>query len=323
MPAVTDYYAVLGVDPDASQKEIKKAYRAKARDFHPDTNAGDAAAEEKFKAVQQAYDAVGDEKKRAAYDRARQNPYGDAGAFGGFAGQQGPPPGGGRFYRAPDGTYVRVDATGAGPGAGAPEGDFTFGGDGLGDLFERYFGGAGGGFQQQAPPRGGRDVEATVRLSFEEALAGGPRELTIPSGATVRVTVPKGVRNGLKIKLGGRGEPSPTGRGEPGDLFLTFQVTPDARFRRDGDDLVVTETISVVEALLGTTLSVRTAYGQTVRVTVRPGTEAGATLRVRGQGVKTASGAGDLLVEIAVTMPELSDEARDGLKAWAEANGLA
>ncbi len=321
MPAVTDYYAVLGVDPDASQKEVKTAYRAKARDFHPDTNAGDAAAEEKFKAVQQAYDTVGDEKKRAAYDRARQNPYGGGGSFGGFAGQPGPPPGGGRFYRAPDGTYVRVDATGAGP----DEGDFTFGGgDGLGDMFERYFGGGGGGFgQQQAPPRGGRDVEATVRLSFEEALEGGPRELTIPSGATVRVTVPKGVRNGLKIKLGRRGEPSPTGRGEPGDLFLTFQVTPDARFRRDGDDLVMVELISVVDALLGTALSVKTAYGQTVRVTVRPGTEAGTTLRVRGQGVKTASGAGDLLVEIAVTMPELTDEARDGLKAWAESNGLA
>ena len=320
MPAVTDYYAVLGVDSDASQKEIKKAYRAKARESHPDTNAGDATAEETFKAVQQAYDTVGDETKRAAYDRARQNPYGGGDAFGGFAGQAGPPPGNGRFYRAPDGTYVRVDATGAGPDTG----DFTFGGDGLGDLFERYFGGAGGGTggQQQAP-RGGRDVEATVRLSFEEALEGGPRELTIPSGATVRVTVPTGVRNGLKIKLGGRGEPAPAGRGEPGDLFLTFQVTPDARFRRDGDDLVVTETITVVAALLGTALSVRTAYGQTVRVTVKPGTENGATLRVRGQGVKTAQGAGDLLVEIAVTVPELTDAARDGLKAWAEANGLA
>ena len=314
MPAVTDSYAVLGVDPDASQKEIKSAYRAKARALHPDTNP-DPAAEEQFKAVQQAYDAVGDAAKRAAYDRARQNPAGRGGPFGGFA----PSPGGARVHRMPDGTYVRVDATGAGP-----EGDFTFTGDGLGDLFERYFGGeagmpgAGGG----PAPRGGRDVEASVRLSFDEALDGGAREMTVPSG-TVRVTIPQGVRNGVKVKLAGRGEAAPGGRGPAGDLFLTFQVTPDARFRRDGDDLVLPQTITAIEALLGTTLSVPTAYGQTVRVTVRPGTEPGAKLRVRGQGVRTAAGAGDLTVEIAVTVPALPDEAREALRAWAEAHGLA
>ncbi len=321
MPAVTDYYAVLGVAPDASQKEIKSAYRAKARELHPDTNS-DPGAEDQFKAVQQAYDAVGDPKKRAAYDRARQNPMGAGNPFGGFDSAPGAS-GGGRFYRTPDGTYVRVDATGAGP---ASDGDFRFGGDGLGDLFERYFGGAagmpggaGGGY---GAPRGGRDVEATVRLSFEEALTGGPREMTVPTtGETVRVTVPTGVRNGLKIKLGGRGEAGPSG--ERGDLFLTFQVTPDARFRRDGDDLVATETITAVEAMLGTTLSVRTAYGQTVRVTVKPGTAPGTRLRVRGQGVRTDKGTGDLTVEVDVTVPELSDEARDGLRAWAEAHGLA
>ena len=328
MPAVTDYYAVLGVDSDASQKEIKTAYRAKARALHPDTNPGDAAAEEQFKAVQQAYAAVGDEAKRAAYDRARQNPYGGGSPFGGFGGQTSAPSGAGRFYRTPDGTYVRVDATGAGPGP-EPGGDFTFGGDGIGDLFERYFGGAQGGAPggPQAPrgpaPRGGRDVEATVRLSFEEALAGGPQEFTAPGGETVRVTVPQGVRDGLRLKLAGRGEPAPGGRGAPGDLFLTVHVTPDARFRRDGDDLARTHAITAVEAMLGTTLSVATAYGQTVRLRVKPGTAPGAKLRVKGQGVRTASGAGDLTVEIDVAVPVLSDEARDGLRAWAETHGLA
>ncbi len=322
MPAVTDYYAVLGVASDASQKEIKTAYRAKARELHPDTNS-DPGAEDRFKAVQQAYEAIGDAKKRAAYDRARQNPRGSGSPFGGFDAPPGAP-GGGRFYRAPDGTYVRVDATGAGP---APEGDFRFGGgDGMGDLFERYFGGAagmpggaGGGY---SAPRGGRDVEATLRLSFEEALTGGPRELTVPTtGETVRLTVPTGVRNGLKIKLGGRGEAGPSG--ERGDLFLTFQVTPDTRFRRDGDDLVTTQTITAVEAMLGTALNVTTAYGQTVRVTVKPGTAPGTKLRVRGQGVRTDKGTGDLTVELDVTVPELSAEARDGLRTWAEAHGLA
>ena len=327
MPAVTDYYAVLGVEPDASQKEVKSAYRAKARELHPDKNPDKPEAEEQFKAVQQAYDAVGDPKKRVAYDRARQNPTGRGGPFGGFSGQTGAPPGGGRFYRTPDGTYVRVDATGAGP---APEGDFTFAGDGIGDLFERYFGGTAGapggpggpGGYGGAAPRGGRDVEASVRLSFEEALAGGPHELTVPTtGETVRVTVPQGARNGFKVKLARRGEAGP--RGDRGDLFLTCAVTPDARFRRDGDDLVLPQTITAIEALLGTTLSVPTAYGQTVRVTVRPGTEPGSKLRVRGQGVRTAAGAGDLTVEIAVTVPALPDEAREALRAWAEAHGLA
>ncbi len=328
MPAVTDYYAVLGVASDASQKEIKTAYRAKARELHPDTNSA-PGAEDQFKAVQQAYDAVGDAKKRTAYDRARQNPMGGGSPFGGFDSAPGAS-GGGRFYRAPDGTYVRVDATGAGPASGAgpaPEGDFRFGGDGLGDLFERYFGGAAGmpggaGGGGTGAPRGGRDVEATLRLSFEEALAGGPRELTVPTtGETVSLKVPTGVRNGLKIKLGGRGEAGPSGA--RGDLFLTFQVTPDARFRRDGDDLVATETVTAVQAMLGTTLSVPTAYGQTVRVTVKPGTAPGTKLRVRGQGVRTDKGAGDLTVELAVAVPELSDDARDGLRAWAAAHGLA
>ena len=319
MPSVTDYYATLGVDEDASAKEIKKAYRKLAQQYHPDRNAGDAAAEERFKEVQEAYDTLGDETKRKAYDRARRDPYGgrfEGNPFEGFANGAG---GGGRYYRAPDGTYVRVDATGAGPGA--PADDFVFGGGGgLGSIFDQFFGGTGGAETQT---RGGRDVEATLRLTFEEALQGGPREFQTPAGETVRVTVPEGVRDGFKIKLAGRGEPAPGGRGAPGDLFVTFRVTPDARFRRDGDDLVTTEAVTAVEALLGTTREVRTAYGQTVRLKVKPGTQPGARLRVKGQGVRTARGRGDLYVEVAVAVNALSPSARDGLRRWAEAHGLA
>ena len=161
-----------------------------------------------------------------------------------------------------------------------------------------------------------------MRLSFDEALAGGPRTFTTPSGDSVRITVPKGVRDGLKIKMSGRGEPSPSGRGEPGDLFITFRVTPDARFRRDGDDLTITETITAVEALLGTSREVRTAYGQTVRIRVKPGTQPGTRLRVKGKGIETAKATGDLYVEIEVTVPTLSEDARDRLREWAEAEGL-
>ncbi len=315
-----DYYEILGVAEDASAKEIKKAYRSLAQQYHPDRNAGDADAEERFKRVQEAYDTIGDATKRKAYDRARHDPYGgrfEGNPFEGFAGGQGA---GGRYYRAPDGTYVRVDTTGAGPGA-VGEDDFVFGGGGgLGSIFDQFFGGASGGGETRY--RGGRDVEATIRLSFDEALAGGPREFTTPSGDNVRITVPKGVRDGFKIKMAGRGEPSPSGRGEPGDLFITFRVTPESRFRRDGDDLVTTETITAVEALLGTTREVRTAYGQTVRIKVKPGTQPGTRLRVKGKGVETAKSTGDLYVEIDVTVPTLSEDAREGLRQWAESAGL-
>lgn len=325
MPALPDHYETLGVADDASAKEIKKAYRRLAQQYHPDRNAGDAAAEERFKEVQAAYAVVGDETKRKAYDRARRDPYGGRYEGTPFDGFGGPGEAGGRFYRTPDGTYVRVDTTGAGPGL--DEDAFTFGGSGgLGSIFDQFFGGASGGVggaSGERQYRGGRDVESTVRLTFEEALEGGRRELRTPSGETVRITVPKGVRDGFKIKLGGRGEPPPGGRGAPGDLFVTFRVTPHGRFAREGDDLVTTTTVSAVEAMLGTTREVRTPDGKTVRLRVKPGTQPGTRLRAGGQGVETTSGRGDLYVVVEVDVPTLSAAAAEGLRAWAEAEGLA
>ncbi|WP_412061936.1 DnaJ C-terminal domain-containing protein [Rubrivirga sp. IMCC45206] len=318
MPTPPDHYATLGVADDASAKEIKKAYRKLAQDFHPDRNAGDAAAEERFKEVQAAYDVVGDATKRKAYDRARRDPYGgryENTPFDGFGGARD-----GRFYRAPDGTYVRVDTTGAGPGQADDAFTFGGGGGGLGGIFDQFFGGGAGPEPQY---RGGRDVDATVRISFEEALAGGRQELRTPSGETVRITIPKGVRDGFKIKLAGKGDPAPGGRGANGDLFVTFRVTPHGRFARDGDDLEVTESISAIEALLGTTREVTTADGKTVRLKVKPGTQPGTRLRVKGQGVETAKGRGDLYVVLDVTVPTLSDEQAAGLRQWADAAGLA
>ena len=313
VPPPSDPYDTLGVSPDASAKEIKSAYRALSKQYHPDKNPGDAAAETRFKEIQAAYDIVGDETKRKAHDQARRDPFGgrfDAGGFGGFDG--------GRVYRAPDGTYVRVDAQGAGPGL--DEDAFTFGGGGgLGGIFDQFFGGAAG--PGEAPYRGGRDVEATVRLTFEESLAGGPQEIRTSGGETVRITVPTGVRDGFKIKLAGRGDPAPGGRGTPGDLYLTFRVTPDARFSRDGDDLTTTTTVSAVDAMLGTTRDVTTATGATVRLTVKPGTQPGTRLRVRGQGVETQSGRGDLYVRVEVTVPAVTGAAADALRQWADETG--
>lgn len=320
MPPPPDHYATLGVDENATAKEIKKAYRALAQQYHPDRNAGDTAAEERFKEVQSAYDVLGDEEKRKAYDRQRRDPFmgqgGPGGPFSGFGGGGG----GGQFYRAPDGTYVRVDATGAGPDA-----DFIFNeGGGLGDLFGSMFGGSFGGGRREGYPRsgpqGGRDVDATMELSFDEALRGGPSQITVPSGDTLRITIPQGVRNGMKIKLKGRGDAGPTG--ERGDLFITFEVQDHPRFRREGDDLRVTERVSAVDALLGTEREIETPYGQRVKVRIPPGTQPGAAFRLRGQGVKTAKDRGDLYVEVALTVPDLPDDARQSLAAWAEANGL-
>ncbi|MEM0964161.1 MAG: DnaJ domain-containing protein, partial [Bacteroidota bacterium] len=213
MPQPKDPYEVLGVAEDATDKAIKSAYRKLAQQYHPDRNAGDTSAEERFKEIQAAYDVLGDKTKRAAHDRARRDPFGgrfEGTPFGGASG------GSSRFYRAPDGTYVRVDDTGS--GSGSEDGRFSFdGGGGLGDIFDQFFGGAGGSAGPGSPS--GRDVDMTVRLSFEDALAGGRREIQPFTGETVRISIPKGVRDGFRIKLSGRGEPSPTGRGEAGDLY--------------------------------------------------------------------------------------------------------
>lgn len=198
MPEVKGYYSPLGVSEDASEKEIKKAYRKLAREFHPDRNPDKPDAEERFKEIQEAYGVLEDPDRRAEYDRRRLDPFSGSG-FEGFtgAGREGAS----RYYRAPDGTYVRVDSSVAGPGAEYifnDEGGFG----GIGDIFSRFFGGRSqessirDGFGRRAgePGRGrlGQDVEATLPLSFEDALRGGKREITLPGGETIRLDVPKG-----------------------------------------------------------------------------------------------------------------------------------
>lgn len=324
MPTIPDYYDVLGVKEGASQKEIKKAFRTLARDSHPDRNPDDPEAEETFKKVQEAYDTLGDATKRKQYDQMRRDPF--AGRdFRGFGGGD---PSGGRFYRTPDGTYVRVESTGYGPDEGYQFSDEGPGGlGGLGDLFGQFFGGGGGGARRDAPfgsgaqreaERGG-DVESQLAISFDQAIRGGKTEVTLPGGEKVRITIPKGVEDGTKVRLRGRGRPGP--RGDRGDLYITFEVKPDPRFRRDGNDLTTTTNINVAEAMLGTTRAITNAYGNTIKVTIPPGTQPGERLRLRGQGVKMDDGAGALFVEVEVSIPkDLTGE--DQLRAWAETEGL-
>ncbi len=318
MPETKDYYKILGVKESADAGEIKKKYRKLAREFHPDRNPDDLTAENRFKEVQEAYEVLSDPEKRKQYDVMRKNPFGFGNGFD--------TSGGGRFYRAPDGTYVRFDTGGRGPrDAGDP-----FGGEGglggLGDIFGRFFGGETPREEPRArtrrrPEPRGRDVETTLRLSFEEALKGGKTEVKLPDGTAIRLSIPKGVRDGYKIRLRGRGQAGPTG--EPGHLYVTFHVADDPRFRREENDLYVTETVSPFEAMLGTSRRITSAYGKNVKLTIPPGAQPGDKLRLRGLGVETDDAKGDLYVEVAVAIPKnLSDEQKATLREAAEKAGL-
>jgi DnaJ-class molecular chaperone len=307
-----DYYSILGVAQDADEAAIKKAHRKLARDFHPDRNPDNPSAEERFKEIQEAYDTLGNAQKRRAYD-ARRRGFGGGGGFGGagsgnfedFFSQSGT-----RYRANRDGSYVRFD-TGGG-GAGAPFEDL----DDAGDLFSRFFGGAAGARTRSAP---GRDAETEITLTFDEALRGATKEFKI-NGEPIRIQVPEGAREGMKIRVKGRGLAGASG--ERGDLYVVFRVSDNDRFRRDGNDLYLTETVTAFEAMLGTTRTITTAYGDRLRLTVPPGTQPGEKLRVRGKGVVRASKTGDLYVEIAVETPRLSDLQREALREAAQAAGI-
>lgn len=286
MAEVTDYYLLLGVPETASADAIKRAYRSLARDSHPDRHPHDPGAEERFKAVQRAYQVLSDPERRGAYDDARRFPFG--GLAGGLDGH-------------------------ARPSSGRMS---PFGGvDGYDPLVSLFFG--------DEPDSSGRgaDVEAQVQLTFDQALRGGKTEVRLVDGETVRLTVPKGVRSGLKVRVRGRGRAAASGH--RGDLYVTFRVDPVARFRREGDNLHVVEIVSAIEAMLGATRSITNAYGQTVKVHIPPGTQPGERLRLRGQGIETDSRRGDLFVEVQVTVPRsLTDEQRQELAEAARRIGL-
>ncbi len=290
MAKAKNYYTILGINEDASPEEIKKSYRALARKYHPDRNPNQPDAEERFKSIQEAYDILSDPKSRREYNQFRKDP---------FASYQST--NGDRFYRAPDGTFVRRE----GPRPQNPEDIFGFGDSGgFTGFINRIFGSEA---EQKKPgeksksQKSSLDIETRVRLSFMQALRGGKTELTLPHGETIRIKIPRGVRPGFKIKLKGRGQ---VGTTTTGDLYVTFEVEPHNYYRRRGDDLHITSTINPIEAMVGITRNVLNAYGNRIKVKIPAGTQHGSKLRLKGQGVETSKKTGDLYVKIDIQTPE-------------------
>lgn len=295
-----DYYEVLGVARNASEADIKKAYRKLAREHHPDRNPGDKAAEARFKEIQDAYDVLSDKTKREQYDRF------------GFAGMGGGP--GGPFH------------WGGGGGGGPQGGTFHFDPGDLEGIFRQFGGVGGGGPGEGFDPselfgrrgRGGRtrraaappqEAEAEVTIPFMTAALGGPVSLSV-DGQHIEVKVPAGVEDGKKLRLGGQG---PGG----GDLYLKLKIEPHPYFRREGKDVVLEVPLSLPEAVLGARTDVPTLDGSTVTVKVPPGTSSGARLRLRGKGI----GGGDQYIEIKVVVPVPADnESRELIEEFGRRN---
>jgi molecular chaperone DnaJ len=297
-----DFYAVLGVKKDVSDAELKKTYRKLARQFHPDSNAGDAKAEARFKEISEAYSVLSDKELRTEYDQVR--------AMGGGA----------RF------------TSGGGPNAGFED---VFGGlfnqgargrqsAGFEDLLGGMFGGRGfgtssGGYQGFGGPTRGADVTANTTLDFLTAIRGETVSLQMQGGRETKVKIPAGVADGQKIKLKGKGRPSPDG-GEAGDLVITVSVRKHPIFERDGLNLRLDVPVTFSEAALGATIEVPTLEGAPVKLRVVAGTPSGRVLRVKGRGVTTPKGTGDLLATVVVAVPShLTPAAKEALEAFAAA----
>ncbi|MDY6846783.1 MAG: J domain-containing protein [Chloroflexota bacterium] len=296
-----DYYQTLGVKKDASQDEIKKAYRKLARKYHPDVNPDDPNAEEKFKDINEAYQVLSDEEKRSKYDRfgSQWKQYQQTGG------------------RAEDFDWSQWASQGQ-PGGGyrtvsQEEFEQMFGGGlgGFSDFFSTLFGGMAGARSSQRTAGGagsyamqrGQDIEHSVQISLEEAFSGTTRVLTFEDGRRIEASIPPGVKTGSKIRLSGQGGEGPRGSG---DLYLKIKVAPHPKFSRDGDDLRIVQPVDLFTALLGGELEVST-IDKTVKLTVPPESDSGKTFRLKGLGMPKLNNPekrGDLFVTLQIQVPK-------------------
>jgi DnaJ-class molecular chaperone len=299
---MADPYATLGVARNATEKDIKSAYRKLAKELHPDRNKDNPKAAERFSDVTKAYDLLSDKDKRARFDRGEIDADGNPAMPFGMGG-------GGGFH----------------PGAGGARGfsaqDFEgFGGaEGLdiGDIFEGLFGrgGMGGATagRRSPPPRTGANVQYRLRVPFADAASLKAQRITLADGKTIDLKLPAGVEDGTQMRLSGKGEPGPAG---PGDALVTIMIEPHPFFRRDGDDVRLDLPVTLDEALQGAKVKVPTVDGA-VMLTVAPGSGSGKVLRLKGKGfTKKGGGRGDQLVTLEIELPDDVRELAAKLDGW-------
>jgi DnaJ-class molecular chaperone len=285
-----DPYDVLGVARSASAADIKKAYRQLAKKFHPDTNK-DAKAKERFAEINTAYEILGDEDKKARFDRGEIGADGKPRGFEGF----GAGPGG--FSR--------------GGRAGDSHFEFNFGGGGSGGArgFEDFFDLFSGGRRRGGGPRPARgdDVAASATVPLETLGRGGAARMILPGGRTIDVKIPAGIEDGQQIRLRGQGQPG-AGGGESGDVLVTVKAAPHPWFRLEGRHLRLDLPVTIYEAALGAKIQTPTLDGK-VELAIPAGANGGQTLRLRGKGLPAADGkpAGDLFVTLKLMLPEAPD----------------
>jgi DnaJ-class molecular chaperone len=303
-----DLYQRLGLKRGASEAEIKKAYRSLAKQLHPDRNKDNPKANERFAQVTQAYDLLSDKDKRARYDRGEideegnpKMPFG-GGGFGGYSQGAGPQPGGPGFE------------------------NFNFGGaEGadLGDLFEGLFGGSAGGRarggpfggfrQRQQPPQKGPDVAYRLKVPFEDAVALKPQRITLADGKTIDLKLPRGLEDGTSMRLGGKGQEGPGGRG---DAIVTIEIAPHRFYSRDGTNIRLELPVTLKEAVLGAKVKVPTPEGP-VMLTIPKGSTSGKVLRLKGRGFTGKDGKrGDQLVAIEVDVPPNDADLQRFAEGW-------
>jgi DnaJ-class molecular chaperone len=301
-----DLYQRLGLKRGASEAEIKKAYRSLAKQLHPDRNKDNPNTAKRFADVTHAYDLLSDKDKRARYDRGEIDEEGNpkmpfGGGFGGYSQAGGPQPGGGPGFES-----------------------FNFGGaEGadLSDLFDGLFGGATGGRARGGPFGGfrqrqahkGADVAYRLKVPFEDAVALKPQRITLADGKTIDLKLPKGLEDGTRIRLAGKGEDGPGGRG---DAIVTIEIAPHRLYTRDGANIRLELPVSLKEAVLGAKVKVPTPEGA-VMLTIPKGTTSGKVLRLKGRGFVAKDGKrGDQLVTVEVDIPPNDPELLRFAESW-------
>ncbi|CAL1516409.1 DnaJ C-terminal domain-containing protein [Chitinophaga sp. MM2321] len=309
---VKDYYKVLGVDKTATAEQIKKAYRKLAVKHHPDKNQGDKAAEEKFKEINEAYEVLSDKEKRGKYDQFGEN-YKYYEQHGGrpedydwsqYGGRQ---QGQGRSYQG-----NMEDLFGNGGG----EGNFS-------DFFEQLFGShfSGGGRRQQQGPARGRDVQATMEVSLEDAYSGATRQVEV-NGSRLNIKLKPGLHEGQVIRLKGKGSPGRK-EGEHGDLLITIQLAPHPQFELKGQDIYTDLPVPLYTAVLGGKLTVPTP-GAALNMNIPAGTDSGKVFRLKGKGLPAydhKGAAGDLYIKAVVHIPtQLTEKEKELFQQLSQLN---